>query len=86
VRLSFVPLGATCVRIGGTRVLADDLDGGPAGTITAPAGSKLFEFANGDIGIETPDGTPYTADEAYRAARESNRAHSCGFGWSPNQD
>jgi hypothetical protein len=64
-------------------VVSDTLDGGLAGHLTAPAGSRLVLTDMADLVLELPDGTNLNAEECYRAARSADRAQSFGLGWSP---
>jgi hypothetical protein len=63
-------------------ITADTMDGGPAGTLTAPAGTRLVEMGDGTTAIRLPEGTVLGADEAVRAAKVENRAHSFGLDFS----
>jgi hypothetical protein len=66
-------------------ITADVMDGGPAGTLTAPAGTRLIELEDGTTAIRLPEGTILGAREAVQAAKTANRAHSFGLGFSAAQ-
>ena len=63
-------------------VLADIMDGGLKGTITAPIGTRTYVTDIGEtmllVGL-----TPLTAKEAYDCARSSHGSVSCGLGFKP---
>lgn len=87
VRLSFRPHPETITRLrdGLTGLITGDvMDGGVAGTITAPAGSRLVEMVPEEMGpgLELPGGTILDAEDAVSAARSPDREYSHGLGWS----
>lgn len=84
-RMSFSPLGTAIKRIhheGTTLVEADVMDGGPAGTITAPDVCSLVETNSGDIALQFREGFAISADEAYQAATNPKPWLSCGLAWT----
>jgi hypothetical protein len=86
VKLSFRPHTAEITRSRDSLtglIVADVMDGGLVGALTAPAGAKLVELGDGTRAIRIAEGTVLGAGEAVRAAKASGRHQSFGLGWSP---
>jgi hypothetical protein len=81
-RYAFEPLGTNCVHHtnGLDLIVFDELDGGLAGHLTAPAGTTTHECEGGPAVFLPGEriGTPL--GDAVALAKSEHRV---GFGWSP---